>query len=122
MDWFAPSHMLIILVIVMIFFGAGKLPDVFRQFGKGIKEFKDASGGVEKKGGRAERDAGEDEDDDQAAFEEFKRKRNEAKRLTASRVDAPASRELSVLRATEDADGDGDNDDAGYVAPKSRKG
>jgi sec-independent protein translocase protein TatA len=35
----------VILLIVLIFFGAGKLPDVFRQAGKGIKAFKDASEG-----------------------------------------------------------------------------
>jgi len=34
-----------ILVLVLIFFGAGKLPSVFAQAGKGIKAFKDASEG-----------------------------------------------------------------------------
>jgi sec-independent protein translocase protein TatA len=33
---------LIILVIVLIVFGAGKLPSVMRDFGKGVKEFKKA--------------------------------------------------------------------------------
>ena len=37
------SEWLIVLVLVMIFFGVGKLPDVFKQLGKGIKAFKDAS-------------------------------------------------------------------------------
>ncbi len=37
------TEWVVILVIVLIFFGAGKLPDVFRQAGKGIKAFKDAS-------------------------------------------------------------------------------
>lgn len=46
----------VILLIVLIFFGAGKLPDVFRQAGKGIKAFKDASEGKD-----------EDEDEDDAA-------------------------------------------------------
>ena len=32
----------IILLIVLIIFGAGKLPSVFRDFGKGVKEFKKA--------------------------------------------------------------------------------
>ena len=39
MEW------IIILVIVLIFFGAGKLPDVMGQFGKGIKAFKDGADG-----------------------------------------------------------------------------
>lgn len=39
------TEWVVILVIVLIFFGAGKLPDVFRQAGKGIKAFKDASEG-----------------------------------------------------------------------------
>lgn len=33
----------IILVIVLIVFGAGKLPDVLGQVGKGVKAFKDGS-------------------------------------------------------------------------------
>ncbi|TVQ93913.1 MAG: twin-arginine translocase TatA/TatE family subunit [Deltaproteobacteria bacterium] len=36
---------LIILVIVLIFFGAGKLPSVFRQFGQATKAFRDAQKG-----------------------------------------------------------------------------
>lgn len=35
-------ELLIILVIVLVFFGAGKLPSVFRQLGSGMKAFKDA--------------------------------------------------------------------------------
>lgn len=36
---------LIVLVIVLIFFGAGKLPSVFRQFGQATKAFRDAQRG-----------------------------------------------------------------------------
>lgn len=36
------TELILILVIVLIFFGAGRLPEVFGQFGKGIKSFKDA--------------------------------------------------------------------------------
>ena len=39
------TEWIVILVIVLIFFGAGKLPDVFSQAGKGLKAFKDASEG-----------------------------------------------------------------------------
>jgi sec-independent protein translocase protein TatA len=33
---------LIVLVIVLIVFGAGKLPNVMRDFGRGVKEFRKA--------------------------------------------------------------------------------
>lgn len=35
------SEWLVILVIVLIFFGVGKLPDVLGQMGKGVRAFKD---------------------------------------------------------------------------------
>ena len=35
-------ELLIILLIVLVFFGAGKLPSVFKQLGSGVKAFKDA--------------------------------------------------------------------------------
>jgi len=34
------TEMIIILVIVLIIFGAGKLPEIGRGLGKGIKNFK----------------------------------------------------------------------------------
>ena len=34
---------IIIGLIVVIFFGANKIPEIFKGFGKGIREFKDAS-------------------------------------------------------------------------------
>lgn len=37
-----PTHLFFILLIVLIIFGPGKLPDLGRGLGKGIKEFKDA--------------------------------------------------------------------------------
>lgn len=36
-----PMEWGILLVVVLIFFGAGKLPQVFGQLGKGVKSFKD---------------------------------------------------------------------------------
>jgi len=36
-------ELLIILVIIVIIFGAGKLPEIGSGLGKGIKNFKDAS-------------------------------------------------------------------------------
>lgn len=43
------TEWLVILVIVLIFFGAGRLPDVMKQLGKGVREFKDASDGAQKR-------------------------------------------------------------------------
>jgi sec-independent protein translocase protein TatA len=37
---FQPMHLLIILVIVMIIFGPGKLPDLGSTLGKAIRDFK----------------------------------------------------------------------------------
>ena len=39
------TEWLVILVIVLIFFGAGRLPEVFGQAGKAIKSFKDGADG-----------------------------------------------------------------------------
>ena len=39
---FQPIHLVFILLIVLIIFGPGKLPDLGRGLGKGIREFKDA--------------------------------------------------------------------------------
>ena len=41
-----PTHLLFILLIVLILFGPGKLPDLGRGLGKGIREFKDALRGA----------------------------------------------------------------------------
>jgi sec-independent protein translocase protein TatA len=37
---FQPLHLIIILVIVVIIFGAGKLPEIGEGLAKGIKSFK----------------------------------------------------------------------------------
>ncbi len=39
------SELVIILVIVLIIFGAGKLPEIGKGLGKGIKNFKSAVSG-----------------------------------------------------------------------------
>ncbi|MEM6925963.1 MAG: twin-arginine translocase TatA/TatE family subunit [Myxococcota bacterium] len=36
-------ELLVVLVLVLILFGAGRLPQVFESFGKGIRAFRDAS-------------------------------------------------------------------------------
>jgi sec-independent protein translocase protein TatA len=35
------GHILIVLVVVLILFGAGKLPQVMGDLGKGLRNFKD---------------------------------------------------------------------------------
>ncbi|NLD44352.1 MAG: twin-arginine translocase TatA/TatE family subunit [Chloroflexi bacterium] len=42
-----PTELIIILVIVMVIFGAGKLPSIGGALGKGIKEFKSATKEIE---------------------------------------------------------------------------
>lgn len=37
------QELVIVLVIIMIIFGAGKLPEVARSLGQGVKEFKQES-------------------------------------------------------------------------------
>lgn len=105
------SHMLVLLVIIMIFFGVGRLPDVLGQLGKGIREFKDASDGVERKPAarrRAEEDADlPDDAEERALLEEFRRKRRESKQIAQD------------VRPAASDDADGDNDDAG-ASPRSK--
>ena len=43
-----PTEILIILFIILLLFGAKKLPELARGFGKGIKEFKKASSEIKK--------------------------------------------------------------------------
>ena len=122
------QHLIVLLVIIMIFFGVGRLPDVLKKMGKGIRELKDASDGVERKGSSRSRDAlagdGDDGDDEEerAALEEFRRKRRAAKQIArdpSRDVRAASSR----VEESDDADSGGDNDDAGSaVRSKSRSG
>ncbi|MDO8433955.1 MAG: twin-arginine translocase TatA/TatE family subunit [Candidatus Binatus sp.] len=42
MDLFAPSHLLIILLIILVVFGPSKLGDVGGALGKAIRDFKKA--------------------------------------------------------------------------------
>ena len=42
MDLFAPTHLLVLLVIVLVIFGPSKLGDVGGALGKAVKDFKKA--------------------------------------------------------------------------------
>jgi len=37
-----PTELIVILFVVLIFFGAGKLPDIASGLGKGLRDFKKA--------------------------------------------------------------------------------
>jgi sec-independent protein translocase protein TatA len=41
----SPTHLVFILLIVLILFGPGKLPELGKGLGKGIREFKSAMRG-----------------------------------------------------------------------------
>jgi len=40
---FQPTHLLIVLIIVLIIFGPGKLPDLGKALGQGIREFRESA-------------------------------------------------------------------------------
>ena len=54
-------ELLIILLVVLLLFGAKKLPELARGLGKGIREFKDATKHVENEFRELERGDEEDE-------------------------------------------------------------
>ena len=41
------SELLVVLVIVLVIFGAGKLPEIGKGLGKGIRNFKRATSGLD---------------------------------------------------------------------------
>ncbi|MDQ3695970.1 MAG: twin-arginine translocase TatA/TatE family subunit [Chloroflexota bacterium] len=45
------QELIIVLVIVLIIFGAGRLPDVAKSLGQGVKEFRKEAGADELEGG-----------------------------------------------------------------------
>ena len=44
------THLIIILIMVLVIFGAGKLPEVGKQLGSAINEFKESVNPKEKEG------------------------------------------------------------------------
>jgi sec-independent protein translocase protein TatA len=53
---FRPMHLLIILAIVLVIFGAGKLPEIGEGLGKSIKSFKKALSGEDDPKSKEEKD------------------------------------------------------------------
>lgn len=48
MDLFAPNHIILILLVVLLLFGGKKIPELMRGIGRGVKEFNDAKSNVRK--------------------------------------------------------------------------
>jgi sec-independent protein translocase protein TatA len=44
---FGPWQVIAILVVALLLFGGRKIPELMKGLGKGVKEFKDASGKAE---------------------------------------------------------------------------
>jgi len=42
MDLFAPSHLIIIMIVIVFLFGGKKIPELMKGIGQGMKEFKKA--------------------------------------------------------------------------------
>jgi sec-independent protein translocase protein TatA len=43
---FAPTHLVVLLLVALLLFGAKRLPEVGRSLGTGMREFKDSVSGV----------------------------------------------------------------------------
>ena len=54
MPHIGPTELIIILVIVIIIFGAGKLPEIGSALGRSVKDFKKASKEIEEARGEVE--------------------------------------------------------------------
>ncbi len=48
MELFAPGHLLVILLIVLLLFGGRKIPELMRGLGEGLRSFKEGMEGSNK--------------------------------------------------------------------------
>jgi len=46
MELFAPAHLLLIFLIVVLLFGGRKIPEVMKGLGEGIRNFKEGMSGA----------------------------------------------------------------------------
>jgi sec-independent protein translocase protein TatA len=44
--WTSPTHIILLLLIALLLFGAKRLPEIGRSLGTGMREFKDSVTGV----------------------------------------------------------------------------
>lgn len=65
-----PTELIIILVIVLIVFGVGRLPEIGGALGKGIRAFKRGQAGEEADDGTDDATAKEDETSDKSEKKE----------------------------------------------------
>jgi sec-independent protein translocase protein TatA len=49
------GHILLVLIVVLVLFGAGKLPNVMGDLGKGLRNFKDGLKGEDKDAGSSDK-------------------------------------------------------------------
>jgi len=91
------GELLVILLIVLLIFGAGKLPQIGDSLGRSIRNFKRASG---------------NEDDIEVSRKKDKEKDAKAQELAAARA---------KLRELEAASGEDDIEDAEVVAARRKK-
>ena len=87
-------ELMIILVIIMIIFGAGKLPEIGSAFGRSIKNFKSSM-----KEAQEEEETAEVEEGQQASIEEGKEASSEEENLTEEEKEA-----LARKKAQEEGD------------------
>jgi sec-independent protein translocase protein TatA len=45
MELFAPQHLLLILLIILLVFGGKKIPELMRGLGEGVRSFKEGMSG-----------------------------------------------------------------------------
>jgi len=46
MELFAPGHLLLLFLIIVLLFGGRKIPEVMKGLGEGIRNFKDGMSGT----------------------------------------------------------------------------
>jgi sec-independent protein translocase protein TatA len=46
--WTSPTHIVLLLLIALLLFGAKRLPEIGRSLGSGMREFKDSVSGSDK--------------------------------------------------------------------------
>ena len=48
LDSLGGGELLLIMLFILMFFGSGKIPELAKGLGRGMREFKDAMGGVQR--------------------------------------------------------------------------
>jgi sec-independent protein translocase protein TatA len=46
MDLFAPNHLILIALVVLLMFGGKKIPELMRGLGRGVREFNEGKSNV----------------------------------------------------------------------------